>query len=78
MLDVCCGTGIMIPYLLKTEAARVTGIDIAPKMIENAKKKYHNDRLTFVLGDIYDYNEPGWNVVLIYNAFPHLLDALIL
>ena len=32
VLDVACGTGVLIPDYLKRGAARVTAIDIAPEM----------------------------------------------
>ena len=40
VLDVACGTGVMIPYYLKRNAASVTGIDISPKMTEIARAKF--------------------------------------
>ena len=37
ILDVACGTGVLIPDYLKRKVASVTGIDISPKMTEIAR-----------------------------------------
>ena len=40
VLDVACGTGVMIPYYLKRNVSSVTGIDISPEMAKIAAGKY--------------------------------------
>ena len=40
ILDVACGTGVLIPDYLSRNVASVTAIDISPKMIEIAQSKF--------------------------------------
>ena len=40
VLDVACGTGVLIPDYLKRSVRSVTGIDISPEMIRIAEKKF--------------------------------------
>ena len=44
ILDVACGTGVLIPDYLKRSVASVTGIDISPKMAKIAKEKFKQER----------------------------------
>ena len=80
VLDVGCGTGIMVPAYLELGAAHVTAIDLSPRMIENAKKKFADipeERVSFVCGDVNsleDYDD--FTNVVIYNCYPHIDDKL--
>ena len=40
VLDVACGTGVLIPDYLERGAAQVTAIDIAPEMARIAREKF--------------------------------------
>lgn len=77
VLDVACGTGVMIPYYLAKKVKTVTGIDISAKMIEVAKSKFDKEvengaDIEFIIGDVYDLDErKKFNRIMIYNAFPH-------
>ena len=59
VIDLCSGTGI-IPLILagKTEAAKVTGLEIQEEMVEMALRsvRYNKleDRLDFIAGDLKD------------------------
>src|SRR3989338_1029185 len=39
LLEIGCGNGILIPHLLKAGAGGVVGIDIAPKLLDIARKR---------------------------------------
>ncbi len=69
VLDVACGTGVMFPYYLE-RGALVTGIDISPKMVELARKKF--PEIPIACGDVerYPFKEK-FDAVVIHNAFPH-------
>lgn len=72
VLDVACGTGIMIPYYLEREAGKVTAIDISVNMIEIAKEKFKEMDVEFILGDVEEYCFGElFDRIVIYNAFPH-------
>jgi demethylmenaquinone methyltransferase/2-methoxy-6-polyprenyl-1,4-benzoquinol methylase len=69
VLDIACGTGVLFGDYLD-RGALVTGIDISGEMLKIAKKKFPQVRL--ICGDAETYNfEKEYDVVMIYNAFPH-------
>ena len=75
VLDVACGTGVLIPDYLKRDAASVTGIDISPKMAEIAKAKFPQPEVTILCGDVEtaDFGKQ-FDCIVVYNAFPHFPD----
>lgn len=74
VLDVACGTGVLIPDYLKRGARHVTGIDIADKMIDIARANHECDKVSFVCGDATVFHEGSYDCIVIYNAFPHFDD----
>lgn len=72
VLDVACGTGVLIPYYLSRGAGSVTGIDISPAMSEIAERKFSPDRVSIICGDVEEYDpDRRFDCVVLYNAFPH-------
>lgn len=51
ILDCCCGVG-RHDYLLGKKGFSVTGIDISPNQIENAKKIHNNENVNYVVMDV--------------------------
>ena len=76
VLDVACGTGIMIPHYLARGAEHVTAIDISPEMAKIAGEKFAGDeRVTVLCGDVEETAFPEqFDTIMIYNAFPHFPD----
>ncbi len=73
VLDVACGTGIMIPHYLSRGVSRVTAIDISPEMAKIAGEKFAGDeRVEVLCGDVEEtvFDRP-FDAIVIYNAFPH-------
>ena len=75
ILDVACGTGVLIPDYLKRNVASVTGIDISPKMAELARRKFPQESVSILCGDV-EKAEFGrqFDCIVVYNAFPHFPD----
>ena len=75
VLDVACGTGVLIPDYLKRDVASVTGIDISPKMAEIARAKFSQPEVTILCGDVEtaDFGKQ-FDCIVVYNAFPHFPD----
>lgn len=46
VLDVACGTGVLIPDYRKRRAASVTAIDISPEMVKLAREKFSGEEIT--------------------------------
>ena len=75
VLDVACGTGVLVPDYLSRGAASVTGIDISGEMIKIARSKFDSDRVHFICGDAEEAELPApFDCVVVYNAFPHFPD----
>lgn len=78
VLDVGCGTGIMAHAYLELGAARIIGLDLSQSMIEHARANYADipaSRLSFECANVLDYvTEDPFDSIVIYNAFPHILD----
>ena len=75
VLDVACGTGVLIPDYRKRKVASVTGIDISPKMAEIARAKFQQSEVTILCGDVETTDfARQFDCVVVYNAFPHFPD----
>lgn len=68
VLDIACGQGILARSILKT--AMYMGIDIAPSLIDAAKKSDNNPKHTYRVGDVSKLN--------IYGKFTHAACILAL
>ena len=72
VLDVACGTGVLIPDYLERAVGSVTGVDISPEMIKIASEKFSAENVSFLCADAEtDDIGSGYDVIVIYNAFPH-------
>lgn len=72
VLDVACGTGVLIPDYLARNVAFVTAIDISPEMIAIAKRKFTQDNVYFICGDVEVAKlDSDYDCCMVYNAFPH-------
>ena len=75
VLDVACGTGVLIPDYLKRGAASVTAIDISPNMAAIARKKFPQPCVKILCGDVEtEPFEEKFDCIVVYNAFPHFPD----
>ena len=73
ILDVACGTGVMIDYYLQRNVASVTAIDISPEMTKITAAKYmDNPKVTVICGDVEEATfGQKFDCIVVYNAFPH-------
>jgi len=75
VLDVACGTGVLIPDYLARSVKNVAAVDISPKMIDVARSKFSDLRVEFINADIEETDIPGmFDRCVVYNAFPHFPD----
>ncbi len=85
ILDVACGTGVLIPDYLSRNVASVTGVDISNEMIKIAKQKFlekenqHRTKLHFLCADIEQVDfQRRFDCIIVYNAFPHFPNPVTL
>lgn len=75
VLDVACGTGVLIPDYLSRDVASVTGVDISPEMIRIASEKFPQNNVRFLCADVELLPaDRKYDCVMVYNAFPHFPD----
>ncbi len=75
ILDIACGTGVMIDYYIERNVNEILGVDISSKMIDIAKDKFKAyDNISFICCDAESYNfNEQFDCAMVFNAFPHFL-----
>ncbi|MBU0969998.1 MAG: class I SAM-dependent methyltransferase [Proteobacteria bacterium] len=75
VLDVGCGSGVLVPYLLAhlSDQGRLFEMDYAREMIRENKIQHRDDRITFICSDVLDMPfEPAiLDAVICFACFPH-------
>ena len=75
VLDVACGTGVLIPDYLARGVSSVTAVDISPEMARIAREKFKTAGVDVQCADVEDWQpEKQFDCVMVYNAFPHFPD----
>jgi demethylmenaquinone methyltransferase/2-methoxy-6-polyprenyl-1,4-benzoquinol methylase len=78
ILDVGCGTGnltkTIIDYL--SDEGRVTAVDISPAMIETARAKFSDRRITWLCNAVEEisFEKDTFDRIICYSVWPHLSD----
>lgn len=76
VLDIACGTGVLVPDYIRREVKCVVGVDISPEMIKIASSKFKDKDVSFVCADAETaFFGSAFDCVVIYNAFPHFCDV---
>lgn len=70
VLDVASGTGVLFEDYLKREVSSLTGIDISEEMLKIAREKFSGINVICADAEEYKFSEK-YDVIMIYNAFPH-------
>lgn len=76
VLDVACGTGVLIPDYLRRNVKNCVAVDISERMIEIAENKFNNyNNVEFLCADAeqYDFSKM-FDCIVIYNSLPHFAD----
>lgn len=72
VLDVACGTGVLVPDYLKRRVRSVTGVDISAEMVKIAAGKFPQSQVRFLCGDVETVPlQQKFDCIVVYNAFPH-------
>ena len=75
ILDIACGTGVLIPDYLSRGVKSVTGVDISPEMVKLAREKFPQENVKILCADAESLKGQGeYDCVMVYNAFPHFPD----
>lgn len=79
VLEIGCGEGGNLLPFLEAGCERLTGIDLSPYKIENARKFYSGipggERIDFIAADIYESASVGsFDIVLMRDVLEHIHD----
>ena len=75
VLNIGCGTGVLLPFLEKRGIAAYTGLDYSEAMTREFRRKFPAHRIVNE-----NWQNPGlfpdgsFSKIIIYNAFPHFSD----
>ena len=77
VLDVACGTGVLFPHYIKRNVGSITAVDLSPEMVKIAKGKF--PQADVICGDAENVSfGRQFDVIMIYNAFPHFPNPQVL
>lgn len=74
ILDLGCGTGLELDYYFKLNpSAKVTGIDLAPGMLNALKEKFSDKAITLIQGSYFDiqFKENNFDAVVSVESLHH-------
>ena len=72
VLDVACGTGVLIPDYLSRRVRAIDAVDVSPEMIRLAREHRYEGNVRFLCADAELLAFDGlYDRIVIYNAFPH-------
>lgn len=75
VLDVACGTGVLVPDYLSRKVKSVTAVDISSEMVRIAREKFQARGVDVRCADVEFWKpEKRFDCVVVYNAFPHFPD----
>ncbi|MEG0763962.1 MAG: class I SAM-dependent methyltransferase [Oscillospiraceae bacterium] len=72
VLDVACGTGVLLGDYLARDVNHITGVDVSYEMLRIARDKYRDPRVELLCADALELTNYGsYDCAVVYNAFPH-------
>ena len=81
ILDVGCGTGILLPYLAEVYPPEtfIVEFDLADAMLREGARKFPRGNILRVCGDAQDlpFQASSFDLVLCFSVMPHLGDAAL-
>lgn len=75
ILDIGCGMGQLVQYMLEQSPIQITGIDISSNMIQEAKENIQNQHVTFLNTDFMEFDSVAdYDVIVSSLAFHYIED----
>ncbi len=79
VLDLGCGTGILLPYLksIVGDKGEVYALDFSEKMLNKAKEKF-GDKFLYIKANAYNmpFKNKKFNCIVCFDTFPHFVYKL--
>ncbi|MDO8609270.1 MAG: methyltransferase domain-containing protein [bacterium] len=77
ILDIACGSGkILLNISNKLKSKENIGIDISSKIIDIARKNDKNNKINWIVSDIFKFNEDNFDLVLAIDIVEHIPNDL--
>ncbi len=80
ILDLGCGTGLELDFYFKTvPSAQITGVDLAPGMLDELRRKHQEKTLTLIFGSYFDvpFEENAFDAAVSVESLHHLEDSAV-
>ena len=78
ILDIGCGAGVLVPYLLEqlSSAGRLIEMDFSEQMIKTNQTFHTDERIRFICCDAaqMEFDDQSLDAVICFAAFPHFSD----
>jgi len=78
VLDVGCGTGVLIPFILDriTSTGILYELDFSEKMIEVNQSLHTQDNIRFIVADVENalLDKASCDMIICFSSFPHFQD----
>nr|WP_321402214.1 methyltransferase domain-containing protein [uncultured Desulfobacter sp.] len=78
VLDIGCGAGVLVPYLLEqlSSAGRLIEMDFSDQMIKANQERHTDERIRFICCDAaqMELDDQSLDAVICFAAFPHFSD----
>ena len=74
LLDLGCGTGLELDYYYEmVPSAEITGVDLAPGMLDKLRNKFPDKRMTLILGSYFDvpFDENSYDAAVSVESLHH-------
>ena len=74
LLDLGCGTGLELDYYYEmVPSAEITGIDLAPGMLDKLRNKFPDKRMALILGSYFDvpFTENSYDAAVSVESLHH-------
>ena len=78
ILDLGCGTGLELDFYFKTvPSAHITGVDLAPGMLDELRRKHQEKSLTLIFGSYFDvpFEENAFDAAVSVESLHHFTKA---
>lgn len=78
VLDIACGTGILVPFYIERGVNKILGVDISSKMIQKAKTKSADIQVaSFICADAEEIVfDKSYNQAMVFDALPHFTNPV--
>lgn len=73
VLDIACGLGYSAPIFIEAGCSEYVGVDISPKQVDVANRKYGSDKAKYLVGNICTFSpERKFDLIVCFETIEHV------